>query len=238
MTVIEMMNFDNSPAEYAMLNGWNNDMGQWSRAQKNAYLKWSTSSEVAPSTNYSDATEYMIEGGDAFSRTGLKPGIAGKEGIEMQMLTRAAGADTVSTVSSWNTELDYSGPRQYEMRYQPFYDSSPGLPGNAASTYNSGTSSASTISTTQTGESFQHDAWFRPGGTDPSYVGSTADLQKFGSRPGSVEMQSLGTYTEPSFQQSEIRNLGTLTESTDFLPSLDTEYMLGTSPQLPDNKPI
>ena len=104
-----MMNFDNSPAEYAMLQGWNNDMSLWSRAQKDAYLKWSTSSEVAPSTNYSSMTEYasgIIQDADAFSRTAFKPGIAGAEDIEMQMLTRATGADTVSTVSSWNTELD------------------------------------------------------------------------------------------------------------------------------------
>mgnify|MGYP001089505084 CR=1 FL=1 len=107
MTIIEMMNFDNSPGEYAMLQGWNNDMSLWSRAQKDAYLKWSSSSEVAPSTGYSSMTDYAgIQDADAFSRTAFKPGIAGKEGIEMQMLTRATGADTVSTVSSWNTELD------------------------------------------------------------------------------------------------------------------------------------
>ena len=77
------------------------------------------------------------------------------------------------------------------------------MPGNAASTYNSSTTTATSISTTAGGESFENMGWFRPGGTDPSYVGSTADLQKYGSRSGSVEMQSLGTYTEPSFERQK-----------------------------------
>ena len=87
---IELMNFSNNPAEYAMLQGWDTNVSSWNVHQQNAYLKWSSSSTIPESTGYADSTSF-----------------ASSVSSEPTMSSISSQSTNVFTRPEWKTAFEY-----------------------------------------------------------------------------------------------------------------------------------